>query len=286
MERSRCNVNVKTLLCFRRNQLYLFDIIKLFSSNIFFKAIGGSKLKKPLSILKLLLKSEGFQFIMSIQSMLLFGSCARGDYKKKSDVDLLAIVDGDDYSLKDYEKANIVFYGKELFLRKLKEGDLFGLHIVKESAIVYDSIDIRNTIFPQFEYKTTYQREIQEASDLAYVLLKFCDYFSDMYFYNRKIAWCVRTILIAKSAEDRSPVFSAADLSNKFEDRKIKHLINNKNSEELHPETNINLRNILAQHGKAEPAWINDVEDFIECRSYFSAGSYPRKVVQGIGIDY
>jgi len=223
---------------------------------------------------------------MSINSLVLYGSCARGDSTKTSDVDVLAIVKGKTYNLRAVNKLNIVTYGKELFIEKLQGGNLFSLHIVKESIIIYDTISIKKNVFTKFAYKQDYQTEIKDASDLAYVLLKFQKNFDNYFFYNKRIAWCVRTILIAKSAEERNPIFSSKDLSDRFNSNEAFFLINNKNSHHYSSKTHYYLSVFLSKYGKEEPKWLNDISTISDCKSFFETDSYPFKVLEKIKIDY
>lgn len=150
---------------------------------------------------------------MSIKSLILYGSCARKDDDSSSDVDILAISDEPSYRSSSVNKTNLSVYPHELALSRAKGGDLFMLHIIREGQEIYDSGNVLKELRESFKYKSDYSSEVSQASDLGWFLLNWVDSLSDFSLFNKRIAWCVRTILIARSAEQRTPVFSAIGLA-------------------------------------------------------------------------
>lgn len=84
------------------------------------------------------------------EKIILFGSYARGDYSKDSDLDLFIIKDGDHDSRKITRKVRDLLWGRmfpvDLWVRKTKEvqkrfdiGDHFYIyHIFKDGKVLYE----------------------------------------------------------------------------------------------------------------------------------------------------
>lgn len=150
---------------------------------------------------------------MAIAASLLFGSRARADYGEGSDTDLLMI------NLKD-ETRHVSVGHLSLFLypwRKLEQdaqsGDLFVCHLVKEAKALVDPDDYLTRLRRSFRFRQSYQGEIERASDLGWYLVLFGDELNSALLAKR-VLWCVRTVLIARSAEQRTPVFAPQELAN------------------------------------------------------------------------
>ncbi|MDH1692594.1 nucleotidyltransferase domain-containing protein [Pseudomonas sp. GD03766] len=165
---------------------------------------------------------------MNFTSMALYGSCARGDNQPGSDIDVFAIHDGDSYQMLYLGNLNVSAYPLELARKKAQEGDLFMMHIVAESKVITDMTGALQRLVGCFEYKSSYSIEQKKAADLAWYLVENSRSLKDYSMLNRRLAWCVRTILIARSAELRSPVFSSAKLADFFGDPLVKVLIDKK----------------------------------------------------------
>ncbi|HGY1009366.1 TPA: nucleotidyltransferase domain-containing protein [Aeromonas salmonicida] len=149
---------------------------------------------------------------MAILSLSIYGSRSRGDYSESSDIDLFAITDNDHYKMIVNGITNMACYPTSLALQRASEGDLFILHLCKEAKEIYHSEFSLNQLKEAFKYKDSYNHEIMCASDLAWYLIDFNNEIRNPLLINKRIAWCVRTIIIAKSAESRKPVFSTKEL--------------------------------------------------------------------------
>ncbi|MFM5274076.1 nucleotidyltransferase domain-containing protein [Aeromonas caviae] len=149
---------------------------------------------------------------MAILSLSIYGSRSRGDYSESSDIDLFAITDNDHYKMVVNGITNMACYPTSLALQRASEGDLFILHLCKEAKEIYHSEFSLNQLKDAFKYKDSYSHEIMCASDLAWYLIDFNNEVRNPLLINKRIAWCVRTIIIAKSAESRQPVFSTKGL--------------------------------------------------------------------------
>lgn len=150
---------------------------------------------------------------MSILTLILYGSHARKDNGPASDIDLLGVTDGSSIKIEEINKTNLSTYSLNHIIKKAQQGDLFVLHVVKEGKPLYDSDKYFDMIKENFKYQDNYEETIRQASDFGWFLYQNYYGFKDGGLVNKKIAWCVRTILIAKAAEKRTPIFSAEALS-------------------------------------------------------------------------
>lgn len=174
---------------------------------------------------------------MTILSLVLYGSCARSDNHKDSDVDLFAITTDPHYRMIVDKKINIANYPEQLAMKRASAGDLYFLHIVHEGRRIYDTGQFFDQLKDAFRYKENYSAEIKNAVELGWLLLRFSDQISNITLLNRRIAWCVRTILIAKSAEARTPKFSAKDLADLLNFKHTELLIKNKSQDKINLKT-------------------------------------------------
>lgn len=216
---------------------------------------------------------------MSIKSLILFGSRARNDNTIKSDIDILAIHTQNYYKMIAYNKHNIVYYNSELLEERTKTGNLFCLHIYKEGKIIYDTNNVFKNIIEKFRYKENYQNEIIEASDLGWLLLKYKDKFDNYFYYNKKLAWCIRTILIAQSAEKRTPVFSTNDLVNFSNDEDVAKIISAKYSERYVGSNIRIMKSLLCRHAYTKPKWLKSIKTINEAKMFFTPNTYAYKVI-------
>jgi Polymerase beta, Nucleotidyltransferase len=167
---------------------------------------------------------------MSITALVLYGSIARGDNEKDSDIDMFAISTEQSYRMIVKNKINIAKYPYGLAQERAMRGDLFILHIITEGKIIYDSEGNFSTITSHFQYKDSYKNEIISATEIGLALFSLSSTIDNYYFLNKTMAWCVRTILIAKSADNRNPLFSARDLAEFSNAKSVYELIKNKDS--------------------------------------------------------
>lgn len=149
---------------------------------------------------------------MSIAASILFGSLARADHEVGSDTDLLMI------SLKN-ETRHVSVGHLSLFIypwRQLEQdaqsGDLFTCHLVQEAKALVDPDDYLARLRCSFRFRQSYQEEVERASDLGWYLVLFGDELNSALLAKR-VLWCIRTVLIARSAEQRAPVFAPQELA-------------------------------------------------------------------------
>lgn len=193
---------------------------------------------------------------MSIISLALYGSRARGDEGEDSDIDLFAITDDSDYKMIVNGKTNIANYPRSLAFQRAESGDLFMLHIVSESRSIYDPMGEFPKLKERFSFKEDYSSEIKYASDIAWMLVDQSGESGNYFFVNKRIAWCVRTILIARAANSKKAIFSAEALSNFSELNFVVDLIRRKNESVMKKRSVGELRLFLSQFGYPRP--LND----------------------------
>ncbi|NTA13802.1 nucleotidyltransferase domain-containing protein [Agrobacterium tumefaciens] len=188
---------------------------------------------------------------MTISAMFLFGSHARGDEDIYSDTDLLLISQDDRPQHVQKGHLSTSIYPLEDLLKRARDGDLFVCHIAREAKAIYDPSDQLNLLRDHFVLRASYQQEIGHASDLGWFIVDFGQDSRLQSLLNRRIAWCVRTILIAKSAELKRPVFSAVELAAFAESGDVFKLIKNKETDRADPEALAMLGNFLLAFGAA-----------------------------------
>lgn len=132
-------------------------------------------------------------------------------------------------------------------------GDLFLCHVLREGQLLYDSSGIIDALNSQFELRKSYDSEKQYANDIAWLIVKFTDSIKDSPIAGRRLAWCVRTILIACSAENGHPVFSARELAEFAPQNRILELIAQKDTNSLSPVIIDELRAFLSRFGSGDP---------------------------------
>lgn len=172
---------------------------------------------------------------MNISAFVLYGSCARGDSNQSSDVDLFAITADGDYQMIVKNKVNLAMYPKALALEMAINGELFMLHLVKEGQSLIDQEGDFQLLKDSFIYKNSYEKEITNSAELGWAIRYLGPSVRNQALVNQRIAWCVRTILIAKAAEEKQAIFSAESLGNFANEENVINLIKNKNFNTYQP---------------------------------------------------
>ncbi|MFC7514091.1 nucleotidyltransferase domain-containing protein [Herbaspirillum sp. GCM10030257] len=210
---------------------------------------------------------------MSIDTLILYGSCAREDEDAESDIDLFALTTAEDHNMVVKQKVNLAIYPLKLALNMAENGDLFLLHIVEEGKVIYDSEGHFDKLRSSFSYRSTYRSEIIKASDLGWTLIELAPNSNNHTLINRRMAWCVRTILIAMCAEKRTPRFSASSLAKYSGDASVTALIKNKNSDRLDRNILLDFKNFLHKFGSPPPEWIGAKNIELYKRQFLHAGN-------------
>lgn len=147
-----------------------------------------------------------------IAAILLFGSRARRDEKRGSDTDLLLVVpDGDPRHL-SWDNFSMFLYAWPKLVTDAAAGDLFVCHLVEEAKAIFDPTDRLSQLRSEFRLRSDYSDLIRQACDLGWFLSRFGRELNSSVAARRMI-WCVRTILIAKSAEAGTPTFAPPGLA-------------------------------------------------------------------------
>jgi nucleotidyltransferase-like protein len=162
-------------------------------------------------------------------SLILYGSRARGDHRQKSDVDLLGVVETGVIRREVVAGGTSLYhYPAELLLRKSLEGDLFVLHLVREGVLLHDTLGHFRTVKKSFQFRDSYMEDVLNG----YLVIKFFE--SRKILLRQRVArkrlvWAIRTILIARSAEQRKPCFSSVSLARFSGINELKDVIDNRN---------------------------------------------------------
>ncbi|MFC3692518.1 hypothetical protein [Chenggangzhangella methanolivorans] len=131
----------------------------------------------------------------------------------------------------DEESRHVSVGHLSLFIypwRKLEEdarsGDLFTCHLVEEAKPLVDPDDYLPRLQNAFQFRPSYQDDIKRASDLGWYLVRFGDELNSALLAKRAL-WCIRTILIARSAERRAPVFAPRQLARQTSSNPARELL-------------------------------------------------------------
>lgn len=149
---------------------------------------------------------------MSIAAVLLFGSLARQDNKRGSDTDILLVSEEQKPRHISVGHLSMFFYPWRKLQDDAREGDLFVCHIVREAKALFDPETRLDQLRSVFRLRESYRREIALATDLGWFLLRYGTDINSALVAKRMI-WCARTILIARSAEAGNPIFAPHALS-------------------------------------------------------------------------
>lgn len=166
-------------------------------------------------------------------SLILYGSRARGDHRQRSDVDLLGVVESQSIHREVTSRgASFYNYPSHTLLQKAKSGDLFVLHLVEEGKVLHDTLDFFDSVRESFRYKHSYKKIIQEAQAVCKFFVARSD-LSDKEKSRKRIVWAIRTILIARAAEKRQPIFASRSLELFSNIDGLKEIIDNRNTIDL-----------------------------------------------------
>jgi hypothetical protein len=168
---------------------------------------------------------------MSIAATLLFGSLARADHAARSDTDLLMINLDDETRHVSVGHLSLFIYPWRRLEEDARSGNLFTCHLVKEAKPLVDPDDYFSRLQRTFQFRPSYQDDIERASDLGWYLVRFGDELNSGLLAKRAL-WCVRTILIARSAERRAPVFAPKQLAELTPSQSARALLNGRHKKQ------------------------------------------------------
>ena len=192
---------------------------------------------------------------MAILGLALFGSRARRDGDGAADVDLLALTTDRKPKFTVKNGVAVSCYPHGLMMYRAGIGDLFVLHVITESQVIYQSSAhaVFDAVKNAFSYKDDYDREIKLASDVGWLLVRYGDRLSSARGLNGRMAWTTRSILIARAAAQRRPAFGARQLAEFSGSPDVLALIENKDSGERDPSLAPKFAAFLRSHGASEP---------------------------------
>jgi len=164
---------------------------------------------------------------MAVAATLLFGSLARADHTEGSDTDLLMINLDDETRRVSIGGLSLFLYPWRQLEQDARDGDLFVCHLVREAKPIIDPDNYLRKLQAVFEFRSTYQDEMSRAADLGWYLVRFGDELNSNLLAKRAL-WCIRTILIARSAEQRDPIFSPRRLAEKTQSALARNILCNR----------------------------------------------------------
>lgn len=161
---------------------------------------------------------------MAVAATLLFGSLARGDHSEGSDTDLLMINLNDETRHVSIGRLSLFLYPWCQLEQNARNGDLFVCHLVREARPLIDPDSYLPKLRGAFVFRSTYQDEVTRATDFGWYLVRFGSELNSQLLTKRAL-WCVRTILIARSAERRDPVFAPRRLAEQTRSASARNLL-------------------------------------------------------------
>jgi predicted nucleotidyltransferase len=161
---------------------------------------------------------------MPVVATLLFGSVARSDNAEGSDTDLLMVNLDDETRHISVGHASVFLYPWLRLKLDAEEGDLFACHLALEAKAIFDPEGYLPKLKESFRFKSNYQSEIARATELGWFLARFGEGLNPA-LQAKRILWCVRTILIARSAELHDPVFAPRLLEERTKSEAARELL-------------------------------------------------------------
>jgi predicted nucleotidyltransferase len=164
-------------------------------------------------------------------NLLLYGSVARGDSSKNSDVDLLSVVESGSEKVVS-NCLNVSLYQYNHILGMAEAGSLFVYHLNKEAKILVDEGNVLHEIvYDRFKKKMDYRNEVNFAFHLAHKVLALYPKASNYTYINAKMAWCLRTVYAGLGADLNTPIFSVKSAVGQF-GPKVRSYLNIKNRDD------------------------------------------------------
>lgn len=136
------------------------------------------------------------------------------------------------------------FYPWQRLLAGAKSGDLFVGHIAYEGRPLSDPSNQLGQLKANFRLRPSYQLEINHASDLGWFIVRFPHYLKPALMAKR-IIWCVRTILIARFAEQGQLIFAPDKLAEMASSKSAKELLSDRRRRLADEKMQNNLRKFL-----------------------------------------
>lgn len=199
---------------------------------------------------------------MRVVSTILFGSQARKDQSESSDTDLLLISLENDRKHVSSGNLSLFLYSWESLSEDAENGDLFVCHLAHEAKPLIDPENYLAKLRGQFKFRSHYNRDIDNAIDLAWFLILQGDQINDALLAKRAL-WCVRTVLIAEAANRREAVFAPQQLAEQTSSQAGRRILQSRHEKIGSAHTTKLLERFLSDIGyRAVPRPLKSVEDF------------------------
>ena len=219
---------------------------------------------------------------MIVNALILFGSCARGDQTKDSDVDILAIHDEKNYHIREYKKLNFSFYPEQTLRRMMLSGELFALHLATESKIIFENNNAASNLFRLFQFKSSYIPVINEANRLAWLIIKYYNQINRPDLCNKRLVWCVRTISAANAASQKKNCFSVTDIVRSVSMSDMDWVLAQKNNIQHAQRLIAKMTEFLNYHNLKQPDAVRQAKDIGESLRLFDIGSMGYKFLRSL----
>jgi hypothetical protein len=188
---------------------------------------------------------------MAITAVFLFGSVAREDHARGSDTDILLVSEGAEPRHVSVGHLSMFLYPWQKLTTDAQNGDLFVCHIVREARPLIDSERRLAQLKSIFKLRSSYQRETIHATDLGWFLVRFGSELNPALLAKRMI-WCVRTILIARSAEAGHPIFAPQLLAQQASSNLAQELLIERHTRRADPQLKHRFQRFLVTETKPD----------------------------------
>ena len=209
---------------------------------------------------------------MSLISLAIYGSHARGDYVSNSDVDLFGLATSMPSRLVTVGNIKLNIYDYSLFSEMAQNGSLYVWHLKEEGKIIFDFESKLKDIFFAFKLKKDYSIERIDAAQIGWLLFSpetFC-------IHNKlrvdTIIYVLRTIVYSFLAERNIPAFSLREAIKHYKEEDVARLWMLKSSNIVSNDDLVCFQGFLNRTTGVPPSWMGrQLEDIID---YFDKSSF------------
>ena len=189
---------------------------------------------------------------MSVVATPLYGSLARADESEGSDTDLLMVNLDNETRHISVGRLALFLYPWPMLEQNARDGDLFVCHLVREAKPLLDPDDYLPKLKEAFRFRSDYLAVVARATDLGWYLARFGEDLNS-HLQAKRALWCIRTILIARSAERRDPVFAPHLLAEQTRSVAGRDLLTRRHNTRDDAEVRQSLRLFLEEETTSDP---------------------------------